>query len=216
MTQTGMWDSPQSEKNAETHEPPLYRPRLFVSTCLCLRVPATMRSITKGFILIMLCLVGKRTVDGFVIGLPPSALLASSSSTTTTLAMTVLSYNGKKMDFKPGTPLSRAVQQLGVKVKYSCKKYVTRIVAVLSHTTRRSDEDAMHSSRCCFTRSSISHRTTIFLFLPQQTIIITTTRGDCATCQVSLAGRMTRCCIGKVPEPPRLKSLQEKGLEIRG
>jgi hypothetical protein len=134
MTQTGMWDSPLSEKNAETHEPQLYRPRLFVTTYLCLRVPATMRSIAKGFILVMLCLVGKRSIDGFVIGVPPSGLLASSkSTTTTTLAMTVLSYNGKKMDFKPGTPLSRAVQQLGVKVKYSCKKYVTRIVAVLTY-----------------------------------------------------------------------------------
>jgi hypothetical protein len=131
MTQTGMWDSLQREKNAVTHEPPLYRPRLFVTTYL--RVPATMRSIAKGFILVMLCLVGKRSIDGFVIGVPPSGLLASSKSTTTTLAMTVLSYNGKKMDFKPGTPLSRAVQQLGVNVKYSCKKYVTRIVAVLTY-----------------------------------------------------------------------------------
>jgi hypothetical protein len=40
-------------------------------------------------------------------------------------------------------------------------------------------------------------------------------RGDCATCQISLAGRMTRCCTGKVPEEPRLKSLIEKGLEIK-
>lgn len=79
----------------------------------------------------------------------------------TDLSMTILTYNGKKKDFKAGSPLSVAVKQLGVPVKYSCKK------------------------------------------------------GDCATCQISLAGRMTRCCIGKVPEEPRLKSLIEKGLEIK-
>jgi hypothetical protein len=38
------------------------------------------------------------------------------------LDMTVLSYNGKKKDFKEGSPLKNAVAQLGVKVKYSCKK----------------------------------------------------------------------------------------------
>ena len=40
-------------------------------------------------------------------------------------------------------------------------------------------------------------------------------RGDCATCQVFIAGRATRACIGKVPPEPKLKSLQEKGLEVR-
>ena len=40
-------------------------------------------------------------------------------------------------------------------------------------------------------------------------------RGDCATCQISLGGRMARACIGKVPPEPKLKSLQEKGIEIR-
>jgi hypothetical protein len=40
-------------------------------------------------------------------------------------------------------------------------------------------------------------------------------RGDCATCEISLAGRMTKPCVAKVPAEPRLKSLQEKGLEIR-
>eukprot|EP00522_Entomoneis_paludosa_P005542 CAMPEP_0172451440 /NCGR_PEP_ID=MMETSP1065-20121228/9494_1 /TAXON_ID=265537 /ORGANISM="Amphiprora paludosa, Strain CCMP125" /LENGTH=108 /DNA_ID=CAMNT_0013203401 /DNA_START=129 /DNA_END=455 /DNA_ORIENTATION=+ len=40
-------------------------------------------------------------------------------------------------------------------------------------------------------------------------------KGDCATCQVTLAGRYTKPCVAKVPEEPRLKSLQEKGLEIR-
>mmetsp|Transcript_1170 Transcript_1170/g.2325 ORF Transcript_1170/g.2325 Transcript_1170/m.2325 type:complete len:116 (-) Transcript_1170:1203-1550(-) len=42
------------------------------------------------------------------------------------------------------------------------------------------------------------------------------TKGDCATCQVSVAGRAMRPCVAKVPDEPRLKSLQEKGLEIRG
>lgn len=52
-------------------------------------------------------------------------------------------------------------------------------------------------------------------FLLTSSIICISNRGDCATCQVSVAGRMTRCCIGKVPEEPRLKSLIEKGLEIK-
>lgn len=40
-------------------------------------------------------------------------------------------------------------------------------------------------------------------------------RGECATCQIRVAGQGMRCCIGKVPPEPRLKSLIEKGLEIR-
>lgn len=42
--------------------------------------------------------------------------------TSTALDMTVLSYNGKKKDFPPGSPLKNAVRQLGVNVKYSCNK----------------------------------------------------------------------------------------------
>jgi len=38
------------------------------------------------------------------------------------LQMTILSYNGKKKDFKAGSPLSSAAAALGVKPKYSCKK----------------------------------------------------------------------------------------------
>jgi len=41
---------------------------------------------------------------------------------TTDLRMTVLSYKGKKKDFKAGSPLSKACANLGVKPKYSCKK----------------------------------------------------------------------------------------------
>ena len=38
------------------------------------------------------------------------------------LSMTVLAYNGKKVDIKEGTPLKNACAKLGVKPKYSCKK----------------------------------------------------------------------------------------------
>jgi hypothetical protein len=41
-----------------------------------------------------------------------------------TLQMTVLSYGGKKKDFKAGSSLKSAVASLGVKPKYSCTKYV--------------------------------------------------------------------------------------------
>lgn len=39
-------------------------------------------------------------------------------------------------------------------------------------------------------------------------------KGDCATCEISVAGRRTKCCVGKVPPAPGLKSLQEKGLQL--
>ena len=38
------------------------------------------------------------------------------------LQMTILSANGKKADFKEGSPLKNACAKLGVKPKYSCKK----------------------------------------------------------------------------------------------
>lgn len=38
------------------------------------------------------------------------------------LQMTVLSYNGKKKNFKAGSSLKSAVSALGVKPKYSCRK----------------------------------------------------------------------------------------------
>ena len=47
---------------------------------------------------------------------------AASARTSTALDMTVLSYNGKKKDFKEGSPMKVAVKQLGVPVKYSCSK----------------------------------------------------------------------------------------------
>jgi len=97
-------------------------------------------------------------VSGFTIN---NNFAASKTSTNTALQMTVLTYNGKKKNFKAGSPLKNAVAQLGAKPRYSCKK------------------------------------------------------GDCATCQIFLAGRATKPCVAKVPEEPRLKSLQEKGLEIK-
>mmetsp|Transcript_43001 Transcript_43001/g.125019 ORF Transcript_43001/g.125019 Transcript_43001/m.125019 type:complete len:113 (+) Transcript_43001:58-396(+) len=77
------------------------------------------------------------------------------------LEMTVLTYNGKKMNFKPGSSLSSAAAALGVKPKYSCKK------------------------------------------------------GDCGSCTISVGGQRMKACVGKVPPEPKLKSLQEKGLEVR-
>mmetsp|Transcript_62470 Transcript_62470/g.94348 ORF Transcript_62470/g.94348 Transcript_62470/m.94348 type:complete len:114 (+) Transcript_62470:165-506(+) len=79
----------------------------------------------------------------------------------TSLQMTVLTYNGKKRDFKAGSPLKAAASGLGIKPKYSCRK------------------------------------------------------GDCGSCTLSVGGQRIKACVGKVPPEPRLKSLQEKGLEIK-
>mmetsp|Transcript_22677 Transcript_22677/g.27811 ORF Transcript_22677/g.27811 Transcript_22677/m.27811 type:complete len:110 (-) Transcript_22677:321-650(-) len=40
-------------------------------------------------------------------------------------------------------------------------------------------------------------------------------KGDCGSCTISVAGNRVKACVGKVPPEPRLKSLQEKGLEIK-
>ena len=77
-------------------------------------------------VVLVLLLVGNSvtTTTAFVVA--PAILVsgrASSMATTTTdLQMTVLVYKGKKKDFPPGSPLSRAAASLGVPVKYSCKK----------------------------------------------------------------------------------------------
>jgi hypothetical protein len=47
---------------------------------------------------------------------------AKKSISSSSLQMTVLTYKGKKKDFKAGSPLKNAVAQLGVKPRYSCKK----------------------------------------------------------------------------------------------
>ena len=40
-------------------------------------------------------------------------------------------------------------------------------------------------------------------------------KGDCNSCVLSVGGQRVKACVGKVPPEPRLKSLQEKGLEVR-
>uniref|UniRef100_A0A7S2HVR3 2Fe-2S ferredoxin-type domain-containing protein n=1 Tax=Helicotheca tamesis TaxID=374047 RepID=A0A7S2HVR3_9STRA len=80
---------------------------------------------------------------------------------STSLKMTLLSANGKKIEFKEGSPLKNAAAKLGVKPKYSCRK------------------------------------------------------GDCGSCTLSVGGTRVKACVGKVPPAPRLKSLQEKGLEVK-
>ena len=40
-------------------------------------------------------------------------------------------------------------------------------------------------------------------------------RGDCGSCTLTVGGTRVKPCIGKVPDEPRLKSLQEKGLAIK-
>mmetsp|Transcript_1790 Transcript_1790/g.2493 ORF Transcript_1790/g.2493 Transcript_1790/m.2493 type:complete len:119 (+) Transcript_1790:73-429(+) len=39
-------------------------------------------------------------------------------------------------------------------------------------------------------------------------------KGECGVCTVTIAGQKIRSCVGKVPPPPKLKSLKEKGLII--
>ena len=40
-------------------------------------------------------------------------------------------------------------------------------------------------------------------------------RGDCGSCTITVGGSRIKACVGKVPPPPRLKSLQEKGLLVK-
>lgn len=67
-------------------------------------------------VLVVACLVvqvyGFQTLNG-----PISPVHKSSS-----LGMTILTYNGKKKNFKAGSPLSRALPAIGIRPKYSCKK----------------------------------------------------------------------------------------------
>ena len=46
----------------------------------------------------------------------------ASKRSMNTLSMTLLNYNGKKVEVKEGSPLSAACRKAGMKVKYSCKK----------------------------------------------------------------------------------------------
>jgi len=40
-------------------------------------------------------------------------------------------------------------------------------------------------------------------------------RGECNSCVMTVAGKRMKPCVDKVPPMPKLKSLQEKGLEIK-
>ena len=72
---------------------------------------SNLSTITALFLLVAIATTSAFTVSN------PSAVRF-----TTDLRMTVLSYKGKKKDFKAGSPLSKACANLGVKPKYSCKK----------------------------------------------------------------------------------------------
>jgi hypothetical protein len=66
------------------------------------------------FLVFLLTLLA--SVSSFVVVTQQSAVPTSS------LHMTTLTFRGKKKDFPPGSPLSKACANLGVPVKYSCKK----------------------------------------------------------------------------------------------
>jgi len=104
------------------------------------------------------------------------------------LKMTVLNYNGKKKNFKPGSPLKNACANLGVKPRYSCKKWVSFLL--------------LHSQFQTFVLRYIWYLSSF-------------RRGDCGSCTISVGGTGIKACVGKVPPEPRLKSLQENGLVIK-
>ena len=83
---------------------------------------------------LVVALVGKANAFLVVPTEPTSLRVPSSHTTTATTAlhMTLLTYNGQKKDFKAGSPLKNACAALGVKPKYSCKKYVL-VVCQLCH-----------------------------------------------------------------------------------
>ena len=73
----------------------------------------------KSFIVLALALLSLAfRCHGFVSPLPNN----HAAKSATQRQMTVLTYGNKKKDFKPGTPLKKAVAQLGIKPKYSCNK----------------------------------------------------------------------------------------------
>jgi uncharacterized protein (UPF0333 family) len=59
--------------------------------------------------------------NAFVVS-PSTFGVAAVSTSSSALEMTILTYGGKKKDFKAGSPLKNACSALGVKPKYSCKK----------------------------------------------------------------------------------------------
>ena len=70
-----------------------------------------------SFLIIALCLLSSLT-EAFQTTKPKNSRKFKGGS----LQMTVLSYGGKKKNFKAGSALKSAVSALGVKPKYSCKK----------------------------------------------------------------------------------------------
>lgn len=89
-------------------------------------------TITSFAAIIVLFLGMLSHVESFTVRPLPSSAATSRSS----LRMTTLVYNGKKKDFKPGSPLSKAMAQLGVPVKYSCKKWVPKNLSTEKHVDR--------------------------------------------------------------------------------
>jgi hypothetical protein len=78
-----------------------------------------MKASTCLFLLVaLMALFGSDALVSPAFGLKTASLKQSSSA----LQMTILAYNGKKKDFKAGSPLSVAAKNLGMKVTYSCKK----------------------------------------------------------------------------------------------
>ena len=77
-----------------------------------------MTSIQLSFLVILVVAALASTVHGFSNMNGHGSVIRKSSS----LHMTVLSYNGKKKNFKAGSPLSKALPALGIKPRYSCKK----------------------------------------------------------------------------------------------
>lgn len=62
--------------------------------------------------------------------------------------------------------------------------------------------------------SSISKRINASVLLLMMSLLLNS-RGDCGSCTVSVGGSRIKACVGKVPPQPKLKSLQEKGLEVK-
>ena len=72
-----------------------------------------------AFLIALICLIAY--IDAFQPIVHVKGPIKGSKSATS-LEMTVLTYNGKKKDFKSGSSLKSACSALGVKPKYSCKQ----------------------------------------------------------------------------------------------
>jgi len=108
--------------------------------------------------------------------------------TSSSLHMTLLTAGGKKVEVPAGSSLKAACAKLGVKPKYSCQKWVT---------------------------SSLFPYYSFVAMIADFSLFLHFCRGDCGSCTVSVGGSRIKACVGKVPPQPKLKSLQEKGLEVK-